>query len=74
MHRPGILAASREHLRRNRMTYIGHMRFAASHGAFCIWAGLMLLVHSVAPCWYERAGSDLVRRLKLSFDRHELER
>lgn len=73
MHRSGILAASRDHLRRNRMTYLGHMRFASWHGAACIRAGLMLLVHSVVPCWYERAGSEHVRRLKASFDRHELE-
>lgn len=74
MHRPGMLAASRDHLRRNRMTYLGHMRFASLHGALCIRAGIMLLVHSVLPCWFERAGSEHVRRLKMSFDRHELER
>jgi hypothetical protein len=33
----------------------------------------MLLIHSVVPCWFERAGSEHVRRLKASFDRHELE-
>lgn len=68
-----MIQRSRDHLRRNRMTYTGHMRFAAWHGAFCIRAGVMLLVHSVLPCWYERAGSEHVRRLKESFDRHELE-
>ena len=68
-----MIQRCRDHLRRNRMTYTGHMRFASSHGAACIRAGLMLLVHSVVPCWYERAGSEHVRRLKASFDRHELE-
>lgn len=74
MHRPGILAASREHLAANGMTYAEHMRFASSHGARCIRAGIMLVIHSLAPCWFERAGSNLVRRLRESFDRHELER
>lgn len=69
-----MIQLSRDHLRRNRMTYLGHMRFAAWHGAACIRAGLLLLVHAVVPCWYERAGSNHVRRLKESFDRHELER
>lgn len=68
-----MIQQAREHLRRNRMTYLSHMRFASFHGALCIRAGLMLLVHSVVPGWYERAGSDHVRRLKASFDRHELE-
>ena len=69
-----MIQRSRDHLRRNRMTYTGHMRFASLHGALCIRAGLMLLIHSVVPCWYERAGSEHVRRLLESFDRHEEER
>ena len=69
-----MIQRSRDHLRHNRMSYTGHMRFAASHGARCIRAERMLMVHSLAPCWYQRAGSDLVRRLRESFDRHELER
>lgn len=69
-----MIQRAREHLRRNRMTYTAHMRFAASHGAACIRAGIMLLIHSLAPCWFERAGSNLVRRLRESFDRHEMQR
>lgn len=68
-----MLTQSRDHLRRNRMTYLGHMRFASFHGAACIRAGIMLLIHSVLPCCFERAGSDHVRRLKESFDRHNEE-
>lgn len=69
-----MIQRSRDHLRRNRMTYLGHMRFASSHGAACLRAGFMLVIHSVAPCWFEKAGCNLVRRLRESFDRHELER
>ena len=69
-----MITRSRDHLRRNGMTYPSHMRFAASHGALCLRAGIMLMIHSLAPCWFERAGSNLVRRLQKSFDRHELER
>ena len=68
-----MIQRSRDHLRRNGMTYADHMRFAAWHGAVCIRAGLLLLVHAVAPCWFQTAGSRLVRRMGKSFDRHELE-
>lgn len=67
MHRPGMLAASREHLRRNRMTYLGHMRFASWHGALCIRAGLMLLVHSVVPGVWQVAGGRLLGQLQGPF-------
>ena len=53
------------------MTYLSHMRFAASHGAACIWSGMMLLVHAVVPAWFQAAGSRLVRRLGESFDKGE---
>ena len=51
------------------MTYLSHMRFAASHGALCIWSGLLLLVHAVVPAWFQAAGNRLVRRLGESFDK-----
>ena len=62
-----MLTQSREHLRRNGMTYASHMRFAAFHGAACIWSGLLLLVHAVVPAWFQAVGSTLVRRLSQSF-------
>ena len=58
---------SRDHLRRNRMTYIGHMRFASWHGAACIRAGIMLLVHAVVPGVWETAGGRLLGRLLKDF-------
>ena len=65
-----MLKQSREHLRRNGMTYASHMRFAAFYGALCIWSGL-LLVHAVVPAWFQEVGSRLVRRLGESFDKEE---
>ena len=62
-----MITRSRNHLRRNRMTYTGHMRFASLHGALCIRAGLMLLVHSVVPGVWETAGGLLLGRLQQSF-------
>lgn len=67
MSRTGILAASRDHLRRNGMTYLSHMRFASFHGAICIRAGLMLMIHGVVPGVYRTAGADLLRRLRQVF-------
>ena len=66
-----MLTQSREHLRRNGMTYADHMRFAAFHGALCIRSGLLLLVHAVVPAWFQMAGSRLVRRLGESFDQRQ---
>ena len=62
-----MLTQSREHLKRNGMTYASHMRFAAFHGAACIWSGILLLIHAVVPAWCQTAGSRLVRRLSQSF-------
>lgn len=62
-----MISRSRDHLRRNRMTYLGHMRFASFHGASCIRAGIMLLVHAVVPGVWETAGGRLLGRLQQSF-------
>jgi hypothetical protein len=56
------------HLDDNAMTYWQHWRFAAYHGAVCIWSGVLLLVHAFVPAWFQEAGSTLVRRLGESFD------
>lgn len=48
--------------------------FAVCHGLMCIFAGIMLIIHSIFPCFFEKAGSNLVKKLNLSFDRHENER
>lgn len=65
-----LVKKARNHLDRNNMTYFTHMKFAFGHGSICIKAGVILCVHSLFPCFFERAGSKLVRYLKLSFDRH----
>lgn len=69
-----MIYRSKAHLAKNKMTYFGHMRFASFYGVVCIRAGILLLIHSLIPGLYERAGSKLVRRLKQVFDRHELEK
>lgn len=62
-----MIQRSREHLAANGMTYAEHMRFASSHGAACIRAGLRLLVHAAVPGVYRTAGADLLRRLRGAF-------
>jgi hypothetical protein len=49
------------------MTYADHMRFASWHGAACIRAGLMLLVHSVLPGVWQVAGRRLLGQLQGAF-------
>lgn len=61
------------HLQKNNMTYREHWRFAVSHGFLCLEAGLLLIIHGFLPCFFEKAGSLLVRKLKRSFDQHRQE-
>ena len=63
----GWLKRARNHLKRNRMSYGEHLLFAAKHGGRCIKAGGMLLVHSIFPCFFRRAGSKLVYRMAIDF-------
>lgn len=58
------------HLRDNHMTYREHWMFAVGHGLLCCVAGIMLIMHGFLPCFFEHAGSNLVRKLKISFDKH----
>jgi hypothetical protein len=59
------------HLKENNMTYIEHMIFALFYGACCLLAGLYLIVHSVLPCFFPTAGSDLVNKLNKRFGKNE---
>lgn len=61
---------ARLHLKRNKMTYRDHFVFAASHGVRCVKAGVYLLIHSLLPCFYRRAGSNLVAELEKEFTEH----
>lgn len=56
-----------QHLQENDMTYIEHMIFALFYGVCCLLAGLYLIVHSVLPCLFPTAGSDLVTKLSKRF-------
>ena len=59
-----------DHLRENKMTYIGHLRFAGGHGLRCLKAAVYLIIHAIAPCWFRRAGSQLVERMERDFTNH----
>jgi hypothetical protein len=61
----------RYHLKDNNMTYREHWKFAVSHGILCVKAGLLLIIHGFLPCFFEKAGSLLVKVLHRSFDRHK---
>ena len=56
-----------EHLQENNMTYIEHLIFALFYGVCCLLAGLYLIIHSVLPCLFPTAGSDLVTKLSKRF-------
>ena len=56
-----------EHLKKNNMTYIEHLMFALFYGLCCLLAGLYLIIHSILPCFFPTAGSDLVTKLNKRF-------
>jgi len=60
-----------DHLKENEMTYIQHLIFALFYGCACLLAGLYLIIHSIIPCFFPTAGSDLVIKLSKRFkNRH----
>ena len=56
-----------DHLKQNNMNYIEHLTFALYHGFICLFAGFYLIVHSLLPCFFQKAGSDLLDELNKSF-------
>lgn len=56
-----------DHLQENNMTYTQHFIFALFYGLCCLVAGFYLIVHSVFPCFFQTAGSDLVTKLSQRF-------
>ena len=55
------------HLTENKMTYLEHLVFALFYGFCCLLAGFYLIVHSILPCFFPTAGSDLVTKLGRRF-------
>jgi Family of unknown function (DUF6356) len=44
-------------------TYLEHLGSASSFGTRMIAGGVACLIHGLIPCWFERTGSNQVRRL-----------
>jgi hypothetical protein len=59
------------HLKRNNMTYYEHFVFAFYHGLQCFKASVFLIIHSILPCFFEKAGSKLVHKLEQVFTERE---
>lgn len=55
------------HLKENHMSYFEHMFFAAFYGYVCFIAGFCLIIHSIFPCFFPTAGSDLVKTMAVVF-------
>lgn len=49
------------------MNYWEHMRFAAGHGIECVKNGLFLIIHSIIPAWFSKAGASLTNKLNKVF-------
>jgi hypothetical protein len=60
-----------EHLNKNKMTYCEHLLFASGYGFACIKAGGYLIIHGLFPCFYKKAGSNLIHALDKAFKRNQ---
>lgn len=56
-----------DHLKENNMIYIKHLIFALYYGILCLLAGFYLIIHSIFPCFFQTAGSNLVKKLNKRF-------
>lgn len=56
-----------QHLAENDMTYFEHMKFATFYASCCLLAGLYLVIHSILPCFFPTAGSDLITNMGKGF-------
>ena len=65
-----LIKKSKEHLKDNNMGYWEHLKFASGHGARCIKAGFLLILHSLVPALFPKTGSVLVNELNKSFTEH----
>jgi hypothetical protein len=68
-----LVKKAKNHLRHNSMSYSEHFAFAFGYGLVCTKAGMLLCVHSILPCFFERAGSRLVHKLERIFVERESE-
>ena len=57
----------KDHLQENNMTYYQHFKFAIFFGFLSLLAGFCLIIHAFFPCWFQTAGSDLVRSMAIVF-------
>ena len=62
-----LIAKAKQHLLENNMTYVQHFKFALKHGSLCVIAGFYLIAHAVLPCFFQTAGSDLVKKISKVF-------
>ena len=55
------------HLKENNMNYWQHLKFAMFFSGQCILVSIQLIVHAIFPCWFQKAGTNLVSLLRDSF-------
>jgi hypothetical protein len=61
----------KDHLIENNMTYFQHLHFAIFYGIVCFIASICLIIHALFPCWFQTAGSNLIRSLAIVFKKHQ---
>ena len=58
-----------DHLKQNNMNYWQHLLFACFYSYICLVACLLLIIHAILPCFFQTAGSDLVKKLAQRFNK-----
>ena len=53
------------------MSYMQHLLFALLYSGVCLSASVFLFVHALLPCFFQTAGSDLVRMMALVFKKRD---
>lgn len=61
----------KNHLKENNMSYYQHMLFALLYSWMCLSACVFLFIHALFPCFFQTAGSDLVRMMALVFKKRD---
>lgn len=62
-----LIQSACRHLSENGMTYRQHAAFAIGCAWLCAATAVLLAVHAALPCFHQRAGAKLTRRLREHF-------
>lgn len=60
-----------QHLKENDMSYVEHLIFASYYSLVCMVSAFCFLLHAILPCFLQKTGSNLVKKLNHTFNKNE---